>query len=247
MRKRVTFAALFAALLSATIIAAVYAQAQTTPPSDQMNANPNVVTYSNSGMVNLQLPNGSLNHPLNLRIIIIQINETSDFGGPNVMEIQLWVPTMNQYVGVAILSTNTNQTAIDWILNVVNGSPIWSPPMMQNYFVPTTDELQIGMLGDILWANLTASYNVTLPEALGGNFTIPPMTLMFVPIAESFAHEEVMVLPKPQLSGWTINTTHTDVPAWVRVEIPMWLAHTPVETVGTLALNGTTIYIPPTQ
>jgi hypothetical protein len=177
--------------------------------------------------------------------MITQVNETSDFGGPNVLEVLLWEPNLNQYVGVAILSTNTNQTAIDWILNVANGTPIWIPPMMQNYFVPTTDELQIGMIDEILWANLTKSVNVTLPTALGGNFTIPPMTLIFVPIAESFTHEEVMVLPKPQFSGWTINTTHTDVPAWVRVEIPMWLANTPVETVGTLAVNGTTIYIPP--
>jgi len=244
LRKRITFAAFFTILLAATIVVAVYAQAQTTQPNTDAN-NSNVVTYIDSGIVNLQVPNGSINHPLNLRILVTKVNETSDFGGPSVMQIYVWAPSLNQYVGAAILSTNTNQTAIDWILSVVNGTPIWTPPTMENYFVPTTDQLNVSLMENILWANLTTSFNVTLPDALGGNFTIPPMTLMFIPIANGFAHEEITMLPKPPFSGWTINASHTDVPAWVRVIIPMWVGNGPVESVGTLALNGTAIYIPP--
>ena len=91
-------------------------------------------------------------------------------------------------------------------------------------------------------ANLTTSFNVTLPAALGGNFTLPPMTLMFRPIAPGFAHQETMVIPS---SGWTIQLTHTDVPAWARVTIPTWVGNAPVETVGTILVNGTTTYTPP--
>ena len=152
---------------------------------------------------------------------------------------------MNQYVTVAVLSTNTNQSAINWIQGVLNATPVWSPPAMQNYFTPTENQFKVYMTGDILWANLTTSYNVTLPAVLGGNFTLPPMTLMFVPIGEGFAHQETTTLPKPTYSGWSIQMNHIDVPAWARVTVPTWVVGAPIETVGTLIINGTTIYVPP--
>jgi hypothetical protein len=241
LRKRLTLAAFLAILLAASISAAVFAQTPTPPPTTSSN----VVTYTNGANVNLQLPAGNSSHPVNLRIIVTAVDPKSDYGGPSVMQIFLWVPSLNQYVGVAILSTNTDPNAIAWIKGVINGTPIWTPPALMNYFVPPADQLQVYMDGDVLWANLTASFNVTLPAALGGNFTIPPMTLMFSPIGAPFAHDETMVFPKPQFSGWTVQMSHTDVPAWVRVVIPMWIPNAPIEVVGTLSLDGTAIYIPP--
>jgi len=161
------------------------------------------------------------------------------------MTIDIWTPSLNQYVIIAAISTNTDPTAITWIQGVLNNTPAWTPGAMENYFVPTPDQYQVYMAGDIVWANLTTSYNITLPDALGGNFTLPPMTLMFVPIGEGFAHEETTYLAPP-MSGWTIMSSHTDFPAWVRVQIPMWLGSTPVETVGTIMLDDTSIYMPPT-
>jgi hypothetical protein len=117
---------------------------------------------------------------------------------------------------------------------------------MMNYFVPTASQLKVYMDGDNMWVNSTASYNVTLPDRLGGNFTLPPMTLMFVPIGQGFFHQETTVLPKPQYSGWTIQSSHTDVPAWVRLSIP-WVGNSEVEAVGTMTLDGTTVYIPPSN
>ncbi len=242
MRKRITLAAFLAVLLATSISAAVFAQTPTPTPTTTSK----IVTYTNGGNVNLQLPpTANSSHPVNLRIAVTAVDPKSDFGGPDVMQIFIWVPSLNQYVGVAILSTNTDPAAIAWIKGVVNGTPIWTPPVLMNYFVPTADQLQVYMDGDVLWANLTASFNVTLPAALGGNFTIPPMTLMFSPIGAPFAHNETTVLPKPQYSGWTIQMSHTDVPAWVRVQIPMWIPNTPVEVVGTLTLDGTATYMPP--
>jgi len=244
LRKRVTYSAFFAIIMAVSLTAAaVLAQIPTAQPTNTTNQN--VVTYIKGGAVNINLPNGTTPHPLNLRIIVTDVSEDSDYGGPNVMQIYLWVPSLNQYVGVATLSTNTNQTAIDWIKRVLNGTPIWAPPVMQNYFIPTENQLQIYMSGNILWANLTTSYNVTLPAQLGGNFTIPPMSLMFVPIGESFPYEESMTLAKPAYSGWTIQIHRTDVPSWVRVQIPMWVGTTPIEAVGMMNIGGTAIYIPP--
>ncbi len=239
MRKRLFFATVLAVCLAATITAAVFAQAQ---PSTAPATTNNVVIPGDGANVNLQLPEGSISRPVNLRITVAHVTE-SDGTIVDVMQVFAWVPARNAYLGIAILSTNINASAIEWVKSIVNGTPIWTPPALMNYFTPTPEQLQITIDNDnVLMANLTASFNVTLPEALGGNFTLPPMTLMFRPIAPGFAHEETMVVP---FSGWTVQLSHTEVPAWVRAEIPMWSANAPVETVGTLMLNGTTTYIPP--
>ncbi len=249
MGKRLTFSVAFAVCLIITIAAAIFVQAQPaqtceTPPQNLPPGS--IVNYLDGANVGLQLPPAAnQSHPVNLRIIVSHIYAESDYGGPDVMQVQIWASALNQYVGAAILSTNPNETAIAWIKSVVNGTPIWTPPTMMNYFVPTPDELQVFLDEDVLIANLSTSFNVTLPAALGGNFTIPPMSLMFRPIAPGFAHEDTTVLPKPRYSGWTIEASHVDVPAWVRTFIPAWVANAPVETVGTLMMNGTTIYIPP--
>jgi hypothetical protein len=219
-----------------TIIAlAIFAQAQPTPSN-------NVVNTSNGAIVSIQLPQGVPSHPVNLRISVMAIDNTSTSEGGNVMEFYLWVPAMNSYVPVAIVSTGTNQTVISLVKSIVNGTPIWTPPVMMNFFTANASQLQVSMKDQTLMANLTTSFNVTLPDSLGGNFTIPPMSLMFIPIASGFAHNETTVVPS---SNWTISLSHTDVPSWVRVSIPMWLGSAPMEVVGTMLVNGTTTYIPP--
>ena len=239
MRKTLVFSVFLAVFLAVSLSFAVFVQSQTSPVST------NVVTFSDGGNVILSLPQGVPANPVNLRISVADISDKSDFGGPDVMHVGVWVPALNTYVQVAILSTNTDPAAIDWIKGVVNGTPVWNPPALENYFVPTADELQVWMDGPVLMANLTTSVDVMLPVALGGNFTIPPMTLMFRPIDSGFAHDETIFLSPPQFSGWTLNTTHVDVPSWVRVIIPAWLGSTHWETVGTQTIHGTITYIPP--
>ncbi len=221
-----------------TIIAlTIFAQAQPTAiPSN------NLVNTGNGAVVSMQLPPGVPSHPVNLRVSIMAVDNTSTTEGANVMEFYLWVPTMNSYLPVAIVSTGTNQTVMSTVKSIVNGTPIWTPPVMMNLFTANASQLQVSMKDQTLFANLTASFNVTLPDSLGGNFTIPPMSLMFIPIATGFAHNETTVIPS---SNWTITLSHIDVPSWVRVSIPMWLGSAPIEVVGTMLLNGTTTYIPP--
>jgi hypothetical protein len=241
VRKRIVLASLLAAFLVATLTVAIFASANPAPaPSDM------IVSHVEGGVVNLALPAGNFSHPTDLRIAVSDVSNESDYGGTNVLEILTWAPAMNTYIPVAVLSTNTNESAIEWIHEVLNGTPIWRPPTMQNYFTPTSEQLQVWMDDDgVVMVNSTESYNVTLPDTLGGNFTLPPMTLMFRPIASGFAHNEVLLLPQPMYSGWMMNMTHTDVPAWVRAEIPLWLGNTPVENVGTIIADGTTTYTPP--
>jgi hypothetical protein len=219
----------------ATIALTIFAQAQPT----QSN---NFAYTGNGGVVSLQLPSGATSHPVNLRISVMAIDSTSDYEGGRIMEVYLWMPAMNSYLPVAIVSTSTNQTVIDTVKSIVNGTPIWTPPAMMNFFTATPDQLQITMDGQALIANLTTSFNVTLPDSSGGNFTIPPMTLMFIPIADGFTHSETIGIPS---SNWTITMVETDVPSWIRVSIPMWLGGAPMETVGAMMVNVTTTYIPP--
>lgn len=244
MRKRITLTAILGLVLAAILTgAAVIAQT----PAPSPTAKSNIVTYADGANVIVSLPQGNATHPLNLRIGVSHIDPKSDYGGPDVLTLYIWVPSLNSYVPVAVLSTNTDPDAITWVKGVFNNTPIWTPPMMMNYFTPTANQFKVYMDGDNLWANSTASYNITLPAQLGGNFTLPPMTLMFVPIGQGFPHQETTVLAKPQYSGWTIQMSHTDVPAWVRVVIPAWVGATQVEVVGTMTLDGTTIYIPPSS
>ena len=237
MRKRLTFSVALTVCLAVLITAAIFVQAQPNP-----TVSSNVVTYTNGGNLYLELPQGVPNHPVNLRISVSSISSRSDYGGSNVLELYIWVPTMNSFLPVAILSTTTNASAIAWLKSVVNGTPIWTPPAMPNYFTPTPSQLQVWRDGSVIMANLTASFNVTLPSTLGGNFTIPPMTLMFRPIASGFAHSETLVVPT---TGWTITTKHTDLPAWVRFTCPKWVGLGQIETAGTIVKNDVTTYTPP--
>jgi hypothetical protein len=239
MKKRLTF--ILAILLGAALAAAaVLAQTPTNTPQATSNIN----TFANGGAVSITLPNGSINHPLNIRMAASRIDPNSDYGGPDVMTFYIWNTALNRYIPVAILSTNTDPTAIAWIKEVLNNTPVWTAGVMENYFVPTPDQYQVYRVGDIVWVNSTVSYTVTLPEALGGNFTLPPMTLMFIPIGEAFEHEETTYLAPP-MSGWTIAANATDYPAWVQVQIPTWLGPTPIECVGTIMLDITQVYMPP--
>jgi hypothetical protein len=244
LRKRITLTAILGLVLAAILTGtAVIAQTPTPTPS----AKSNITAYSNGANVAISLPQGNTTHPLDLRIAVSHIDPRSDYGGPDTLSLYIWAPAMNMYVPVAILSTNTDPDAITWIKGVMNNTPIWTPPTMMNYFTPTTNQFKVYMDGDNLWVNSTASYNITLPAQLGGNFTLPPMTLMFIPIGQGFAHQETTVLAKPQYSGWTIQMSHTDVPAWVRLVIPAWVGNSQVEVVGTMMLDSTTVYIPPSS
>jgi hypothetical protein len=228
-------------LLASSISVAIFAAGQ----SQLANEAAAVSYHSNDGYVIVQLPQGTPNHPTTLYIAVSNTVNQSDPMGNSMMEIHLWDPNTNQYLPVAVLTTYKDNSTISLIQSVLNNTLAWTPPTMMNIINLTTNQLYVWMDGPMLVANLTVPITITLPPAWGGNIILPPMTLWFVPIAQGFTNSEMWTLPKPIFSGWTVNSTYTDTPAWVRVSIPTWLGPTPVETVGSMALNDTTNYIPP--
>jgi hypothetical protein len=172
------------------------------------------------------------------------------------MMVSLWVPQANRFVGVASISDNPNPDSYAFFKTVFNNTPMWMPPLMQNQFNVTDEELEVRMHGNVLTANLTKAVYISLqfnllppPYSSWGNlsFTLPPMTLMFRGIDEPFKDERTYyLLPKPPLSGYTWKEERLLVPAWVKVEIPAWLGTLYFEAVGHIAKHQTQTFIPPT-
>jgi hypothetical protein len=172
------------------------------------------------------------------------------------MLVDLWVPQANRFVPVASISDNPNPASSDFSKMLFNNTPIWMPPLLQNLFNVTDEELEVRMHGDVLTANLTKAINIKLPFNLlplpyssWGNlsFTLPPMTLMFRGIDEPFRDEKTYsFLPKPPLSGYTWKEERLLIPAWVKVEIPAWLSGHTFDFVGHIGKHQTSTFIPPT-
>jgi hypothetical protein len=215
-----------------------------------------VTLYGTTGTVILQLPSGVPSHPTTLKIGVSDSEKRSDYGASDALLIDLWVPQANRFVPVASISDNPNPDSDAFFKMVLNNTPIWMPPLMQNHFNVTDEELEVRMHGNVLTANLTKAINIKLPfnllplpYSLWGNlsFTLPPMTLMFRGIDEPFRDEHTYYfLPTPPFSGYTWKEERFLVPAWVKVEIPAWLGSSYFEVVGHIAKHQTTTYIPPT-
>jgi len=241
--------------LSLAIIVAVATVAPTF--ANSCPTDPATVTiYGPSGTVNLQLPSGVPSHPTTLQIGISESSSRSTYGAADPMIISLWVPQANRFVAVASISDNPNPDSDAFFKMVFHNTPIWMPPLMQNDFEVTDEELEVRMHGNVLTANLTKALYISLPfnlmpppYSLFGNlsFTLPPMTLMFRGIDEPFRDEKTYYfLPTPPLSGYTWKEERLLVPAWVKVEIPAWLGSTYFEVVGHIAKHQTSTFIPPT-
>ena len=240
--------------LSLAVIVAVAAVAPTF--ANSCPTDPATVTiYGPSGTVNLQLPSGVPSHPTTLQIAIGESSSRSTFGAADTMIISLWVPQANRFVPVASISDKPNPDSGAFFKMVFNNTPIWMPPLMQNCFNVTDEELEVRMHGDVLTANLTKALYISLPfnvmpqpYSSWGNlsFTLPPMALMFRGIDEPFRDEKTYsFLPKPPLSGYAWKEERLLVPAWVKVEIPAWLGGSYFEVVGHIGKHSTQTFIPP--
>ncbi len=239
MRKRFVLSVILSVCLAATITTTLFTQAAPIkiPSVD-------IVTYTEGANFALHLPQGVPSHPVDLRISVSSISDKSDYGGANSLSVSIWVSTLNSYVPVALITTSTSNSAVGFLRTVFNGTPVWTPPLMTNIVTATANQLQVWKEEDrVIMANLTASFNVTLPATLGGSFTIPPMEIMFRPLAPGFQHSETITLAA--FSRWTITTTHTDLPAWVRFTSLVWMRAGQIETSGTIVWKDTTTYTPP--
>lgn len=225
--------------------------------------------YGNGANVVLQLPQagGALaNRPITLQIQAFDFDKRSDYGGPDVLIILLWVPTVNSFVPVAGFTDNPDPAARAWHSQVSAGSP-----MAQNEFAVADKDLEIWVergkssgsgcwtwdqYGRYVWdydseditliANLTVSKDIKIgdpfpPFFKALNFTLPPLTLVFRGVGNAYSEKTTQVLP----SGWTVKTSSRVTPAWVQVSIPAWLASGRMQFDGYMEYFNPKIYSPP--
>lgn len=216
----------------------------------------NVMAYGEHGEVIIQLPTGSpkVTNVTSLRLIAANFNKKSTFGAYDTLVVSLWEPIANAYVPVAQISNVPNLALQTFLHAFYNNTPVWNG-LMPNVINVTEKDFKVWMDDDILMANLTTTVKITLPfnlmvgtpYATWGNqtFNLPPITLMFRPIAHGFHWEESATLTKPPLSGYTMTVKSTMNPAWVKVDIPAWVKAVWLEVSGHICTHITQTGIPP--
>ncbi len=214
-----------------------------------------IVSTGQHGEVILQLPAGVPSHPTCLRLVADDHDRKSAFGAGDSMTVALWIPQYNGFMPVALISDNDDPELFVSMKKIFNNSFIWNP-IMPNILNVTDQDLDVWSKHDVLFANLTKSMKITLPfnlmvgtpYAAWGNltFTLPPLTLTFRPIAKGFHFEESLtLLPHPPLSGYSIEVTSWQTPAWVTAEIPSWLRTAWLEASGHICTHLTSTFTPP--
>lgn len=216
----------------------------------------NVVVYGQHGEVILQLPSGIPSRPTALRLIASDFNKKSEFGAVDTLMVALWIPAASTFVPVAQIVDDSNPDRLAFIQMLFNNTPIWRvSPAFPNVIQVADKDLDVWKEDDVIFANLTTTVKITLPfdqmpmpQKAWGNltFNLPPMMLTFRPIARDFHYEEtVSLLPHPPLSGYTIEVTSMQSPAWVTADIPSWIHGGWLEATGHICTHLTQTDIPP--
>jgi hypothetical protein len=255
MKGKVIIWTLLALSLAIIIVVAAIA-----PTVAKHKSDGSIVTYSYGGSVTLQLPQGVPPHPTTLMIHASHIEKQGDAplrGPADTFLVYLWIPTLNRFVPVAEISDNPDPAGHTLIREVLLGTAVWRPGLMENSFIAEDEDIEIRMRGDVLLVNLTKGVHVSLPfqllpapmNALGDlSFDLPPIALEFRGFDSTYKEESTQYLnPAQGLSGWTIAGTSIYKPAWVRTWIQQWTEGTgdPFKFAGTIALHSTATYIPP--
>ena len=211
--------------------------------------------YGNGGNFNLQLPPGVPSHPTDLHFVVFDFDRRSTFGSIDAMIVALWVPALNGYASVAVVSDSPNPEFFDHSYTVLGGTPVWNPAKgFSNIFSVSDTELEVHKRGDVLTAELTVPVEIALPfqnlpafAFLGDlSFTLPPIKIEIRGFNSIFKDEAVQnLVPHPPLSGYTITQNTINKPAWVRFWSTSWLGAAPQYTTGSLYVHVTRTYTPP--
>ena len=268
MRKKLVLVATLALCLS-VIITAV-AMAPTMAISDPTK--PRVNYYYSSGSVTLQLPPNGTNHPINLAFEAIDGGRRSTFGAYDSLGIRLWIPQAESYIPVAVISDASPQQ-LEFQKTFWNGTPIYKPPYLNG--VISVADMDLEIWSESTWTNygyghnggcnvesssafivnLTKAVFISLPfnsqpsgsSRLWGNlsFTLPPMTLTFREIGDSYYTESSgAALPSPPFSGYSYVTKGWHTPAWVGVNIG-WIHVGGLMVTGDMGNHLTDQFTPP--
>jgi hypothetical protein len=169
--------------------------------------------------------------------------------------VSLWIPAQNGFVPVAQINNVSDPDLTSFLQDYYNNTAVWNP-LMHNIFNLDNKSLSVWREGSIIVANLTTPVTITLPFNLmngtlyapWGNqtFILPPLTMVFCPTAPAFPFEELFSLtPSPPLSGYAVNLTSWMSPAWVKVDIPMWVKAGWLECTGHICTHIIQIGTPP--
>ncbi len=235
-----------------TLLAAALNSALATrfPPATDQNVPPASTTVGNV-IVSLPPGGGALaGRPTDIRLVIYDYNATRNY--TDALFFYVWIPSLNIYNPMAII---LDQPPVDQMKAVWNNTAIYlevnGTVIRNNFKIVADNQLDVwvesahGDEDTVLNANLTVPVALDFtnlpPAVFGTNLTVPAMALMFRGVADSFYHQETFTLQ----SGFKITTTHYDVPAWVRINIPTWIGGQ-TETSGTILVREVTVVTPPT-
>jgi hypothetical protein len=261
MRKKIVLGTIL--MLSVLIVTIVVSIA----PAFGNRDDPGIVAYGTGARVTFKMPppgGAAAGHPTDISISVWGFGRRSETGAFDYMQVQVWVPALNNYLLVA---TVWDIPIPAWWKEMWNGSAVYyetSAGVIRNNAIQVADKgLDVWMentktecgFGQKSWnaasantliANLTVPLQIStagLPPTFGlSNFTLPPLTLRFIEIGEGYFEEGTAGLP----TGYTVNIKETRTPAWVYVAISTWINGEPkLEVVGHLAAHGSYAWIPP--
>jgi hypothetical protein len=206
------------------------------------STDPNSATYYfTGGLVIIQLPPGGgalANRPTCIRLLAMKLDERSTFGAADILNIAVWNPAQNKFVGcgsVRNVPAADAEAYYSYTKSYFSGTPFWNPAAgMQNLNAVSPEDLKItgepqvarnskGV--DKVTIVLNKEIPITLTGALASlSFTLPPLTMEFYSIAKAHQDEQSItkLVPSPPLSGYTITEDKQEIPAWVKVFIPTW-------------------------
>lgn len=241
--------AIFAISLVITIAITIVAPTFATTKNNCNNSNKRI----NHGTVEISLPPGGgalTGRPTDLVLLAYDYDKSMSY--TDALVVAMWIPAMNRFVPLAVIA---DQVPNDDIKKLWNNSPVYlesNGVVIRNNLITVADkQLQVWTEESrynnaedvVLTANLAEAVQLDfngLPSAtFGSAFKVPALTLMFRQIADGFAHEETQSFP----SGYTLTSTHTDLPAWVHVSMPAW-GYSPT-TSGTIIYHETSTILPP--
>jgi hypothetical protein len=208
--------------------------------------------YSTGGQVILQLPPGGgalATRPTDFKIFVDHFNRQSDFGAFDQIIISRWIPATNSFMPIAIITDNNDTAYLNLLKDAYAGLPVWhsgGAPTFENILPVDDEQLDVSSHGDVVTADLKVPVSISLSDGVGGNFTLPPMTVVFRGIDATYSRQSTSkLLPTPPLSGYVIEFSSKDKPAWASIEIPAWFKDTSFEFVGIINVHETMTYIAP--
>jgi hypothetical protein len=220
--------------------------------------------YYSGGMVTIQLPPGGgalASRPTCIRLLAMKLDQSSTFGASEILNIAVWNPAQNKFVGCGSVRDVPAADAVDYYnfaKTVFANTPYWNPAAgMENLNAVSDEDLEIVMEPQVGWNSMgvdkvTVTLNKPIPITLTGalaslSFTLPQLTIEFYSVAKGHPDDVSItkLVPSPPLSGYTITENKQEIPAWVKVFISTWIPGSSFQFSGEIIERGITTVTPP--